>query len=67
MADQQPRPDGFDYSKPDPETTRCWECNQDGMNRTGFTPIPYAYVGASTTIMYARRCPSQCAFGLTTK
>ena len=51
----RPRPEGFDYSKPDPEGSRCLMCNPDGMNRTGLKPV--AYIGASVTSAYAIRCP----------
>ncbi len=54
MADR-PRPEGFNYSIPDPIAARCKRCNPDGMNRTGLKTV--AYVGASVTSMYGIRCP----------
>ena len=57
-----PRPDGFDYSKPDPAPNRCTHCNGDGINRTGLQPI--AYVGTGTMIAWARPCPGGCVKGL---
>ena len=51
----KPRPEGFNYSNPDPENTRCRTCNSDGMNRTGLKVN--GYVGATVTSMYGIRCP----------
>jgi hypothetical protein len=60
--DEKPRPEGFDYNKPDAEEVRCKTCNPYGMNRTGWKP--YGLVGASTTCGYAIDCPSRCENGL---
>ena len=56
------RPDGYDYTKPDPVELRCTKCNKDGMNRTGWFPI--GYIGATTTCRYAVDCPYKCKNGL---
>ena len=57
-----PRPEGYNYKKPDLETLRCQGCNADGMNRTGLIPI--RYIGATTTGMWAVKCPQACQDGL---
>jgi hypothetical protein len=57
------RPDGFDYSTPDPEEVRCMTCNPEGMNRTGL--IIEASAGTSTTLWYGMPCPKHCEHGLT--
>lgn len=57
-----PRPKGFDYSKPDPESVRCMNCNPDGMCRTGMRSIsPY---GTTTTVYWAVPCELKCNKGL---
>lgn len=56
------RPEGFDYTKPDPECIRCRQCNPLGMNRTGL--IPVGHVGASTEVLWAQPCPAGCHKGL---
>jgi len=56
MKDQRmsPRPEGFDYTKPDPIDVRCPICNADGLNRTGLRPVrPY---GTSTTCFIGVEC-----------
>ena len=57
---ERPRPEGFDYTKPDPVDVRCPICNQDGMNRTGLRPV--CYWGASSTCICGVRC--NCNNGL---
>lgn len=58
-----PRPDGFDYSKPDSIEIRCPKCNRDGMNRTGLRPV--GYIRTTTTGAYAIKC--ECNNGLIRK
>ena len=58
----RPRPEGWDYEKPDRDSVRCRTCNHDGLNRTGREFA--GWVGASTTTYYARPCPDGCAKGL---
>jgi len=60
--ENRPRPEGFNYSIPDPIAARCLECNQDGMNRTSLKPV--AHMGTSTTGAWAIKCPSKCDKGL---
>lgn len=57
-----PRPEGFDYSKPDPEEIRCKWCNPNGMNRTGLMPI--RYYGNTSSIVESVVCPNRCKNGL---
>ena len=57
-----PRPEGFDYEKPDPAPNRCTLCNRDGMNRTGLQAI--GLVGVGTMTHHARPCPEGCDKGL---
>jgi hypothetical protein len=65
MSWKKPRPEGFDYTKPDLENERCSMCNPDGFNRTGLKPIKF--IGATTTGAYAVRCPNGCKDGLIVK
>lgn len=58
----KPRPEGFDYSRPDAKRHRCVVCNEDGMNRTGLKPI--RFWGACSTVAWAIRCPNKCCNGL---
>lgn len=60
-----PRPSGFDYSIPDPESERCGVCNRDGMNRTGLEVI--CLVGASTVSAHGIPCRANCVNGLRVK
>ncbi len=61
--ENRPRPEGFNYSIPDPVAARCKTCNTDGMNRTGLRIV--GYVGASVTSMYGVPCPTvNCDKGL---
>jgi hypothetical protein len=48
------RPEGFDYTQPDPEDVRCPQCNSNGMNRSGL--IPTSYYGSTSTVMYGIPC-----------
>ena len=55
-----PRPEGFDYNKPDELKDRCMKCNPDGFNRTGLKPI--CLYGTSTTVALGVKC--ECDNGL---
>ena len=57
-----PRPDGWNYGKPDAEWIRCAVCNADGMNRTGLRVV--RLIGAITTRVHGVRCPEDCHKGL---
>ncbi len=62
---ERPRPDGFDYSKPDPIEDRCRNCNSDGLCRTGSRSL-YP-VGTCTTVWRAIKCEKNCNHGLLAK
>ncbi len=57
-----PRPEGFDFTQPDPESERCPVCNPDGRNRTGLRPTDC--IGTLTTAMYGVPCEAKCRHGL---
>jgi len=58
----RPRPEGFDYSQPDPDEDRCPVCNPNGMRRTGNVPI--GFIGNLSGCVYVQRCPNACFDGL---
>ncbi len=53
--ENRPRPEGFNYSIPDPIGARCRTCNTDGMNRTGLKLV--GYIGMTTTSAHGVPCP----------
>lgn len=63
MCKSTARPEGFDYSKPDPLEDRCPSCNRDGFNRTGLMVVGYPSSGA-TSYVYGAPCSNNCKKGL---
>lgn len=59
---ERARPEGFDYTRPDPPEVRCLACNPHGMNRTGLRVV--GLYGSSTTSAYGVPCESRCNRGL---